>query len=52
LEDLWPFGYSSVGDVTFEKSKMGENIRYFERGAGVAGKALGSAESARRLLRR
>lgn len=40
----------AVNEAAFEKSSMGQNIRYLERGAGVVGKAAGSASAVRRSL--
>lgn len=41
----------AVNEANFERSAMGQNIRYGERGAGVVGKALGSAGQAKRLVK-
>ena len=40
----------AINEAAFERSQMGQGIRYIERGAGVVGKAAGSASSVRRAL--
>lgn len=40
----------AINDASFEESKMGQGIRYIERGAGVAGKVFSSAGAARRSI--
>lgn len=41
---------AALNEAAFERSEMGQNIRPWERGAGVVGRVTGSALGAKRLL--